>query len=900
NPNSGDYKSLRDLGFTAMMAAPKDGIFCGQSAVFSLAEGPLDERMIREGIAQIWKWQRGGYQDYPNSQMGVIALIRQSLYDAQWYRDAQTAYKRNPDQPAPESNISLEALQALIDGGPAVVDAFTIHRFWQANKIAREFKLNTWTLGSGFEYRQLDHYKNAGSPLILPLNFPTKPHVETYEEALDMSLVAMRHWDWAPSNPTILHDASVEFCLTTTRLDKLGNFYKNLQKAIHRGLPKAVALEALTTRPAALLGIGHELGTLEKGKRAHLLVTNGCLFEKKTKRMETWIDGQRYVITQKPQVEPAGTWDISLPLSASMPESVTMELKGDAPKISGGITPVTTQIKFKWVELDRNRLSFTLAGETFDIDGMIQLSGIVKNDRITGYGTLPDGQPFRWEATKREQVEKKEKTDDKKEKDKKEWEPTGRLVYPPNPWGWEQPPEQVEEILVKNATIWTCGPKGILKNADMLIREGKIAQVGRNLSASEKALVIDAKGKHVTPGIMDCHHHTAIDNGVNEVGQEITAETRIEDVLYSYDIDTYRELAGGLTTAHTMHGSANPIGGQCLTYKLRWGSTPSEMIFDQAPINLKLALGENPKRVWSGKYPHSRMGVHEIIRDRFMAARDYKKAWEEFKSTTSPNLIPPRRDLELDALVAVLNGESRMFTHAYRQDEMVAHMRLAQELGIHPGNFQHGLECYKIADVMKETGAQMTTFSDWWMYKFEVYDAIPYNGALVHEQGVSVTFNSDNDALARRLNSDAGKAVKYGGMAEDDALKLVTLYTAQQLQVDEYVGSLEAGKHGDFVIWSGHPLSNMTLCEQTWIEGTQYFDREDDLALRETVKEERAELIQLILGGKKAKSEEDEEESKEAEEMEPDELEFWFPNWQDAQSEEDDGYDVVFSPQESN
>jgi imidazolonepropionase-like amidohydrolase len=542
---------------------------------------------------------------------------------------------------------------------------------------------------------------------------------------------------------------------------------------------------------------------------------------------------------------------------ASPIESATMELKGDAPKVSGSITLVTETIKFKTCELDRRWISFSIENEKIGIDGVLQFSGMIVNDSVSGYGTSPTGESFTWKAVKREEKtdEKKEEEEDKKKESDKEsdkkWEPIGRLVYPPSAYGREGHPEQIDSILVKNAMIWTCGPQGILKNADLLIEQGKVKKVAQNIEAPDGTLIIDAEGKHVTPGIHDCHQHTAIDHGVNETGQEITAETRIKDVINSYDIGIYRELAGGVTTAHTMHGSANPIGGQCATYKLKWGAKPSELIFDKAPVNLKLALGENPKRVWQNAYPRTRMGVEQIIRDRFLAALDYQQAWKDYRESNRFETIPPRRDLELDAILAVLKGESRMFTHAYRQDEMLMILRLAEEFDMHPGNFQHGLEGYKIASEIAEAGAQVTSFSDWWAYKFEVYDSIAYNGALLYDAGVLTTFNSDDNELSRRLNTEAAKAVKYGGVPDEEALKFVTINTAKQLQIDKYTGSLEPGKDGDFVIWSGDPLSTFTRCEQTWIEGCKYFDYKEDREIADAVEKERAELIQRILSDEK-------------------------------------------------
>jgi N-acetylglucosamine-6-phosphate deacetylase len=408
---------------------------------------------------------------------------------------------------------------------------------------------------------------------------------------------------------------------------------------------------------------------------------------------------------------------------------------------------------------------------------------------------------------------------------------------------------------VKNATVWTCGPEGKIENGDVLFEKGKVTKVGRNISAPAGAKIIDAKGKHVTPGVIDAHSHMAESGDVNEATRAVSAEVRMADIIDHRDIDIYRALAGGTTEVHVLHGSANPIGGQGQLIKLRWGMSPEELKFAGAPPTIKFALGENVKQAnWpegsSKRYPQTRMGVEQTIRDEFRAALDYEKAWKRYEEDKSG--IPPRKSLELEAILEVLRGKRLVNCHAYRQDEILMMMRLAEEFGFRIRTFEHILEGYKVADVMARHGAGGSTFSDWWGYKLEVYDAIPYNGVLMHDQGVTVSFNSDSDELSRRLNWDAAKAMKYGGLAEEEALKFVTINPARQLKVDNRVGSLEPGKDADFVIWSGSPLSVYTHCEQTWIDGRKYFDREEDRHLYEEGQSQRAVLIQKALLTKKA------------------------------------------------
>lgn len=383
--------------------------------------------------------------------------------------------------------------------------------------------------------------------------------------------------------------------------------------------------------------------------------------------------------------------------------------------------------------------------------------------------------------------------------------------------------------------------------------------VGPGLKAPAGAVIIDAAGKHITPGLIDAHSHSGIDGGVNEATEAVTAEVRIGDVIDSYDIAFYRELAGGLTVAHLLHGSANPIGGQDAVVKLRWGLLPEAMKIADAPPGIKFALGENVKQSnwgdrFTTRYPQTRMGVEKIIRDRFLAAQDYQKAWQRYNALKKKReVIPPRRDLELEALAEILERKRFIHCHSYRQDEILMLTRLAEEFGFKIAAFQHVLEGYKVAEALAKNGFGASTFSDWWAYKFEVYDAIPYNGALMHKVGVIVSYNSDSGELARRMNTEAAKAVKYGGVAGEEALKFVTLNPAIQLGIDHRVGSLEPGKDADFVIWSGHPLSTYSVCEQTWIDGRKYFDRERDRELRQWVQQERARLVQKYLTRKEKK-----------------------------------------------
>lgn len=400
-------------------------------------------------------------------------------------------------------------------------------------------------------------------------------------------------------------------------------------------------------------------------------------------------------------------------------------------------------------------------------------------------------------------------------------------------------------VLLRNATLWTCGPQGILTNADLLMERGVIKALGTNLTGPDSALVIDGKGLFVTPGLIDCHSHSMILGDVNEGTLPSSAMVRIGDVVNSESGNIYEQLAGGLTEANLLHGSANPIGGQICLIKLRDGETPEGLKFAGAIPGIKFALGENVKQSnWGEKYvtrfPQTRMGVRTFYANRFTAAQQYLKQWAEFKKSGG---LPPRRDLELEAIGEILQGQRLIHCHSYRQDEILMLIRLMEQFGVKIGTFQHVLEGYKVADEIAKHGAGGSSFADWWAYKFEVYDAIPQNGSLMRDRGVVVSFNSDSSDLARRLYLEAAKAVKFGGTPQEEALKFVTLNPAKQLQVDKQVGSLEPGKDADFAVWSKPPLDSGTVCLQTWIEGKKYFDLSLADARAAALEKERNDLL---------------------------------------------------------
>lgn len=406
-------------------------------------------------------------------------------------------------------------------------------------------------------------------------------------------------------------------------------------------------------------------------------------------------------------------------------------------------------------------------------------------------------------------------------------------------------PQPAGDVLIKNATVMTA-THGTLQNTDILIRNGKIARIGKSLSAGANARVIDATGKYVTPGIIDAHSHAMIDGSVNESTYAVTSMVRIRDVIDPYDIAIYRALAGGVTGALLLHGSANPIGGQSTTVKFKYGKPVEAFPVEGAPPGIKFAMGENVKRSnfqpqpgQTPRYPRTRMGTVEVIRDAFLRARDYKRAWDNYRAERT--VTPPRRDEELEPLVEILEGKRLVHAHGYRSDEHLNLLRLADEFGFKVATLQHGLEAYKIAPEIAKHGAGVSIFADSWSYKLEAYDSIPYNAYILWKNGVNVSINSDSAERIRRLNIDAAKMMKYGGVPEQDALRMITLNPAMQLGIDKRTGSIDVGKDADIAIWSGHPFDVFSMAEMTLVEGEVYFDRSKDVQLRaERIKEREA------------------------------------------------------------
>ncbi len=814
-------KELRKAGFGVVNSHIQDGIVRGTGILIALnTSGGDAKRIVDDKSAQYLSFTRSvtKEQAYPTSLMGALALLRQMYADAKWYAQGNSETK----------DRSLEALNA----NKALVQIFEAKdkdNAIRADKIGDANGFQYAILGGGNEYEIIDEIKATNAKFILPLNFPKAFDVSNSYDANYVTLEDMRHWNQAPTNPKVLADSGVPFSFTLNGLKSPSNFKANIIKAIKHGLSKTDALKALTTVPASILRKSDEIGSLQTGRYANFLITSGDIFDASTVLYENWVQGYKNVINDISKKDIRGSY--TLPISGI---NYSLDITGTANKPKVEVKKDTAVVKSKF-SYKNNWITLSFASK--DEAKKYRLSSLINSasENITGKAILPNGNESNFTATKTAPFKEKEKA-----VKKTDGSPTIVPVTFPNVgYGFKTKPKQ-ETLLFKNATVWTSEEDGILKNTDVLIKNGKITKIGTNLKANG-AKTIDATGKHLTAGIIDEHTHIAA-LAVNEAGHNSTAEVKMEDVVDSEHIGIYRDLAGGVTSAQLLHGSANPIGGRSAILKFKWGETADKLIYSNSPKFIKFALGENVKQSnWGSfsRFPQTRMGVEQVFMSYFQMAKEY--------DTKKKSGKPYRYDEEMEVIAEILNGERFISCHSYVQSEINMLMKVAEKFNFKVNTFTHILEGYKVADKMKAHGVGASTFSDWWAYKFEVNDAIPYNAAIMQSQGVTVAINSDDAEMSRRLNQEAGKVVKYGGVSEEEAWKMVTINPAQLLHIDDRVGSIKVGKDADVVLWSHNPLSVYAKAEKTIIEGATYFDLEMDKKNRDDIQKERNQLINLML-----------------------------------------------------
>lgn len=834
-----EAKEMRKAGFGTALTFRPDGFARGTSTVTTLADANENLTIIKGQAASHYSFDKGSSEQYyPVSAMGFVAVLRQTHFDADWYKSKQNTKLFDNTLEAYNAQRSL----------PQVFDTDDWQELLRAANMGQELGKKYIYKTGGDDYRRLNEIKALNASLIVPLDFPKGYEISDPLDAMDVSLTKLKHWELAPSNPARLANAGVEFALTTADLKKKSDFMSNLRKAVEHGLSEEMALKALTVTPAKLTGVADQVGDLKKGKLANFLVTSGNIFDDKSIIHENWVQGNRYDVKEEAEMSYAGNYKLMFD-----GKEYKMEIGGKAAKPSFKIfTNDTTSVDAKGSIKDgMMTLGFTLDKEKKEGD-FTRLSGWFNDATantdyaFNGKAKLADGSMADWSARFESALEEKEKKDKKEEDDKKP--EMGEVIYPFLAYGAPTLPK-AEDFIIKNATVWTNEAEGILENADVIVRNGKISKVGKNLEA--KGLKeIDGTGKHVTAGIIDEHSHIAL-RSVNDV-DVVSAQVRMSDVVDSDDVNIYRQLSGGVTAAQLLHGSANPVGGQSALIKLRWGHTPQEMLIKNADGFIKFALGENVKRSSSSssiRYPQTRMGVEQVYMDAFTQAKEYDQAWKAYNSLSAKDkqsAAAPRRDAKLETLAEILNGKRFITCHSYIQSEINMLMKVAEHFNFRVNTFTHILEGYKVADKMKNHGVGASTFSDWWAYKYEVKEAIPYNPILMHKEGVVVAINSDDAEMGRRLNQEAAKSVKYGGMSEEDALKMVTLNPAKLLHLDNRMGSIKEGKDADIVLWTDNPLSIYAKASMTFVDGISYYDMERDATLSQYIEDERNRIVQKM------------------------------------------------------
>ena len=829
-PDQSRAEELRKLGFSMVLSLRADGIARGTSSLVLLGSKNANESVLLADAAAHYSLSKGSSrQSLPSSPMGSIALLRQTYLDAQWYEQFSPRPFTDESLEAWINNRSLPQIMEVSDWQQAL----TLH------EVAQEFGTQYLIKTGDDAYQRAPELAATGASLIVPVIFPDTPEVADPFVADDVSFSDLKHWELAPFGLRLLNEQGIRFAVTSAGAEE--KFHENMSLAVRNGLPVSVAIDALTRVPAQMLGVENRTGSLQSGRLANLLVSSAPLFTEDARLLENWVQGERFILADsfdqhrgRYQLQ-AGDRTLAVTLdvdAANIEASVVDASSGEAVEGTDISVDLTTEMI---------NINFVLPGDA----GNTRLSGWSIANGWQGSGLTSSGEAVNWQLERVADLP----VADADEQLAPETVPQlpSPVLYPFAAYGVETLPLQ-QDTVIRGATVWTNEDSGTIQT-DVLIRAGKIAAVGSDLDAGN-ALEVDGTGKHLTPGIIDEHTHIAL-FAINE-GATNSSMVRMRDVVDSQDVNIYRNLAGGVVAAQQLHGSANPIGGQSSLIKMRWGQSPQGLRIEESAEFIKFALGENVKRSTnpaSVRYPQSRMGVEQVFIDAFSQAREYEQNWNAYNALSAAqqrNTSAPRRDLVSDAMVEVLNGERYVTAHSYVQSEINMLLHVADSFDFTINTFTHILEGYKVADKMAAHGAGGSTFSDWWAFKWEVREAIPYNAALMQQAGMVVALNSDDAEMSRRLNQEAGKVVKYGGVSESDALKMITLNPAKLLHLDDRMGSIRVGKDADLVLWNDHPLSVYALAMTTWVDGVAYFDRERDQQLRRDIVSERARIISKI------------------------------------------------------
>jgi imidazolonepropionase-like amidohydrolase len=834
------------MGFGSVLIHRNDGLAQGYGSLIQLGTTNTDNQPYLNKAASFYSFRKGSSpQDYPSSLVGSIALLRQSFYDAQWY----AAYGK-------DANYTLEALTLQLKK-PAFFALEDKSDVFRVKSFMREFKREFAVIGTGQEQFLGNAWDTLKVPLVIPINFPEAFDLKDPYLAHEIPYSELKIWEMASRNPGFLFKHKVPFITSAAGHTTAADFWKHIHQALAAGWSVNDVLRSLTIAPATLLGVQKELGTIETDKWANFTVYDQNPFLYKAKVLEVFSKGERKILQNAPISDIRGTYSLNIDgakfwleiagtpgqpegkvkLVRTIQDSLTLANKSDTLTTTAKLTLVNNDIAIHFVQqMDGENQVFSLKGDV--------------NPRVfifEGEGTNDKGKWIKWSALRNKKYEAKDEN-------KQAWTTDTLAIsparFPNSAFGFTTPPKQ-SVIIFEQATIWTNTDEGIIQEGTVIVENGKIKAIHKGSGTYMKpndAVVINARGKILTTGIIDEHSHIALTRGVNEGGQAVTCEVRMEDAINAEDIDVYRQLAGGVTAAQLLHGSANPIGGQSALIKLKWGHYPHEYPIRNAPKFVKFALGENVKQSnWgvSNRFPQTRMGVEQVYIDAFSRALAYNqaKSGQQTGKQKDKNTTPPAVDLELEALYEIVSGERRITCHSYVQSEINMLMHVADSFGFKVNTFTHILEGYKLADKMKEHGVGASTFSDWWAYKFEVMDAIPQNAALMTNMGLTVAINSDDAEMGRRLNQEAAKTIKYGGATEDQAWKMVTLNPAKLLHLDDRMGTVQVGKDADLVLWTNNPLSVTAKPLYTVVDGEILFDAQKDFTIQQEIAAERARII---------------------------------------------------------
>ena len=815
-----DFQDYLNQGFGSVLSFNEDGIVRGSAVLIGLGEGISSEKVIKEDAGFLLSLNKGSSrQAYPSSLVGSVALLRQLYLDADWY--AKSGYLEN-------KNTNLEAFNRYRKL-PTIIETSEKWDVLRADAIGDEAATQFVFVGSGNEYQRAKEMKATNGTFILPLEYPKPFQSQDLMNVEDLDVADLKHWELAPYNAVYMAKEKVPFALTMFKLKDKKSFLDKLRDLNKKGLSQEEILQSITEKPAQILQVS-SLGNLNKGSMANFIIVSDDLFMKESVIYENWVFGKQNIINRMPDTDVRGDYQVQL-----NNQTYDLKIKGKITKPEAEITQNDKKGKIKLAVADY-KMAMEVKLPNDSVQNYRVMLPLTDYKNRTGIAIDKDGRNIPFTIKYVKAFEPELKKDEKAKTD----EP-GKIWYPFSAFGAEQLASQ-QDYLIKNATVWTNSAKGIVKNTDVKVSKGKITAVGTGLSAGN-ATVIDGSNLHLTSGIIDEHTHIGLARGVNESGSNNSGEVRMSDAIDPDDVNFYRQLAGGVTSAQQLHGSANPVGGQASMVKFKWGEDPKDMMFPGAKPYIKFALGENVKQSnWGNnpnRFPQSRGGVEQAFDFWFTRALEYEK-----EKSTNKNF---RKDLRLETMLEILKSNRFITCHSYVQSEINMLMDVAERFDFRVQTFTHILEGYKVADKMKRHGANASTFSDWWAYKEEVREAIPYNAALLLQAGVNVAINSDDAEMARRLNQEAGKAVKYGNVPQEDAWKMVTLNPAKMLQIDHKVGSIEPGKDADLVLWTDNPLSIYATVDKTFVDGILYFDAAQQQRKDQMVKDEKNRIIQKML-----------------------------------------------------